>query len=175
MLSAPRDAVHRADKSYRVILAGEFEHRIDPQGRRSIPARFRSAFEDGIVLAKAYDRCVLVYTPVEWQTAADSLASQPANIIASRRLARLHFSGAYPAALDRSGRVLVPPQLREYAGLGENVVLVGTGRFFEIWDRSAWEQERELLDAQAPDIAEAASPSAMSVSTSGATGGDDVR
>lgn len=162
-----------------MIFAGEFEHRIDPQGRISVPARFRTAFEDGIVLGKAYDRCVLIYTPQEWQNAADSLASQPANLGASRRLNRLHFSGAYPSQLDRSGRVLIPPQLREYAGLAENVVLVGTGRFFEIWDRSAWEQERELLDAQAPEIAEAAPTSGMptvaSVSTTGASGGDDVR
>lgn len=108
------------------------------------------------MLAKAYDRCVLIYTPEEWQSAADALATQPATLGAARRLNRLHFSSAYPSQLDRSGRVLVPPQLREYAGLGENVVLVGTGRFFEIWDRSAWEQERELLDAQASEIAEAA-------------------
>lgn len=154
-----------------MIFAGEFEHRIDPQGRISIPARFRSAFEDGIVLGKAYDRCVLIYTPDEWQRAADALASQPATLGASRRLNRLHFSGAYPSQLDRSGRVLLPPQLREYAGLGENVVLVGTGRFFEIWDRSAWEQERELLDAQAADIAEAA-PSAAIAGITGAAGGD---
>jgi MraZ protein len=139
-----------------LIFAGEFEHRIDPQGRISIPARFRSAFEDGIVLNKAYDPCVIVYTQDEWQTVAEAMAGQPANMGASRRLNRLTFAGAYPSQLDRSGRVLVPPQLREYAGLGENVVLVGTGRFFEIWDRSAWEQERELLDAQAAEIAEAA-------------------
>lgn len=158
-----------------MIFAGEFEHRIDPQGRISVPARFRTAFEDGIVLGKAYDRCVLIYTPQEWEKAADSLAAQPANLGASRRLNRLHFSGAYPSQLDRSGRVLIPPQLREYAGLGENIVLVGTGRFFEIWDRSAWEQERELLDAQASDIAEAAPSSVTSVSTTGAAGGDNVR
>lgn len=107
------------------------------------------------MLNRAYDPCVIVYTQDEWQTVAASLANQPATATASRRLNRLTFSGAYPSALDRSGRVLVPPQLREYAGLGENVVLVGTGRFFEIWDKSAWEQERDLLDSQAPEIAEA--------------------
>lgn len=151
-----------------MIFAGEFEHRIDPQGRISIPARFRPAYEDGIVLSKAYDPCVIVYTQEEWQAVAASLANQPANIGASRRLNRLTFSGAYPSQLDRSGRVLIPPQLREYAGLGENIVLIGTGRFFEIWDRSAWEQERELLDAQASEIAEAAG----SRPSPDATGGD---
>ena len=139
-----------------MIFAGEFEHRIDPQGRISIPARFRTAFEDGIVLSKAYDRCVIVYTPEEWENVAAHLASQPIELTASRRLNRLTFAGSYPSQLDRSGRVLIPPQLRQYAGLGENVMLVGTGRFFEIWDRAAWQQESESLDAQAQEIAEAA-------------------
>ncbi len=130
------------------------------------------------MLGKAYDHCVLIYSPEEWQNAADSLANQPATLGASRRLNRLHFSGAYPSSLDRSGRVLIPPQLREYAGLGENIVLVGTGRFFEIWDRSAWEQERELLDARASEIAEAApgsGPATYGANPTGATGGDGVR
>ena len=119
------------------------------------------------MLNKAYDPCVIVYTQEEWQTVAASLAGQPANMGAARRLNRLTFAGAYPTQLDRSGRVLVPPQLREYAGLGENIVLVGTGRFFEIWNRSAWEQERELLDAQASEIAEAAGPGSATVAAGG--------
>lgn len=123
------------------------------------------------MLGKAYDRCVQVYTPEEWQNAADALASQPATQGVSRRLSRLHFSSGYPSQLDRSGRVLVPPQLREYAGLGENVVLVGTGRFMEIWDRSAWEQESELLDAQAAEIAEAASALSAQGSANDGAGG----
>ena len=109
-----------------------------------------------MVLSKAYDRCILVYTPGEWESVASEMALQPANIAAARRLNRLTFSGAYPSQLDRSGRVLLPPQLRQYAGLGEEVVLVGTGRFIEIWDRAAWHQERETLDAEASDIAETA-------------------
>lgn len=139
-----------------MIFAGEFEHRIDPQGRISIPARFRSAFEDGIVLGKAYERCLFIYTSEEWEKVAASIAEQPTNMAAARRFARLTFSGAYPSQLDRSGRVLIPPQLRQYAGLGENVVLVGTGKVFEIWDRAAWQQESEMLDAQAQEIAESA-------------------
>ena len=150
-----------------MIFAGEFEHRIDPQGRISIPARFRSAFEDGIVLSKAYDRCVIVYTPEEWEKVAAQMADQPTNMAATRRLSRLTFSGAYPLQLDRSGRVLIPPQLRQYAGLGENIMLVGTGRFFEIWDRAAWQQESESMDAQAAEIAESA------LNLNGGTAGGD--
>lgn len=165
--------MYRPDPDSRLIFAGEFEHRIDQQGRISIPSRFRSAFEDGIVLTKAYDHCVNVYTPGHWQETAESLAEQPVTRAASRRLNRFVFSGAYPSTLDRSGRVLVPPQLREYAGLGENVVIAGAGQFLEIWDSAAWQQESELLDEQPAEIAEA-SPShgGSSTSSTGAGGRD---
>ena len=142
-----------------MIFAGEYEHRIDPQGRVAIPARFKMAFVDGIVLGRAYDNCVVVYTPEEWERAASDIAQQPATSARARRLARLTFSGAFSGTLDRSGRVVVPLQLREYAGLGEDAVIVGTGRFIEIWSAAAWAEERRTLDSDASDIAEAVPPS----------------
>jgi MraZ protein len=141
-----------------MIFAGEYEHRIDPQGRVAIPARFKMAFIDGIILGRAYDNCVVVYTPEEWERAASDIAQQPATSASARKLARLTFSGAFSGTLDRSGRVVVPVQLREYAGLGEDVVIVGTGRFIEIWSAAAWGEERRVLDTEASDIAEAAPP-----------------
>jgi MraZ protein len=139
-----------------LIFAGEYEHRIDPQGRVAIPARFKQAFLEGIVLGRAYDNCVVVYTPEEWERAASDIAQQPATSANARKLARLTFSGAYVGSLDRSGRVVIPQQLREYAGLGDDVVIVGTGRFMEIWSVDAWEHERRSLDTDAADIAESA-------------------
>lgn len=140
-----------------MIFAGEYEHRIDPQGRVAIPARFKMAFIDGIVLGRAYDNCVVAYTPQEWEQAASDIAQQPSTSALARKLARLTFSGAFVGTLDRNGRVVVPVQLREYAGLGEDVIIVGTGRFIEIWSAAAWAEERRTLDTEASDIAEAAS------------------
>jgi len=139
-----------------MIFAGEFEHRVDAQGRVSIPARFRPAFADGIILSRAYDRCVVAYTPEEWEKVAADIAARPMTQGAARKLARLTFSGAYPATLDRQGRVLLPPALRQYAGLGEEVVLAGTGRVLEIWSKGFWERERQSLDDTAAQIAERA-------------------
>lgn len=108
------------------------------------------------MLRKSFDPCLFAYTAEEWEKEAAQVAQQPTTRVASRRLARFTFSGAYPSQLDRSGRVLIPQQLRQYAGLGENIVLVGTGKIFEIWDRAAWQQEIESLDSQALEIAESA-------------------
>jgi MraZ protein len=139
-----------------VIFAGEYEHRIDPQGRVAIPARFKMAFADGIVLGRAYDNCVVAYTPEEWERAASDIAQQPNTSSGARKLARLTFSGAYVGTLDRNGRVVIPMQLREYAGLGDDVIIVGTGRFIEIWSEAAWAEERRTLETEAADIAERA-------------------
>jgi MraZ protein len=139
-----------------MIFAGEYEHRIDPQGRVAIPARFKMAFIDGIVLGRGYDNCLVIYTPEEWDRAGSEISQQPNTSASARKLARLTFSGAFVGTLDRSGRVVVPVQLREYAGLGEDVVIAGTGRFIEIWSAAAWAEERRILDTEATDIAEAA-------------------
>ena len=139
-----------------MIFAGEYEHRIDPQGRVAIPARFKMAFINGIVLGRAYDNCIVAYTPDEWERAASDIAQQPNTSSDARKLARLTFSGAYVGSLDRSGRVVIPVQLREYAGLGDDVIIVGTGRFIEIWSAGAWAEERRTLDTEASDIAERA-------------------
>ncbi len=139
-----------------LIFAGEYQHRLDPQGRVSIPARFRPAFEKGIVLSRAYDRCVMVYTPEEFASVAGEIKKQPATRSDARRLARLTFSGAYELVLDRHGRVLIPEPLRGYAALEIDVVIAGTGRFIEIWAKDAWEAERGALDEEASEIAERA-------------------
>jgi len=151
---APADPDNGRGQS--MIFAGEFEHRVDAQGRVSIPARFRPAFADGIILSRAYDRCVAAYTPDEWEKVAADIAARPMTQGIARRLARLTFSGAFPTALDRQGRVLLPPALRQYAGLGEQVVIAGAGRVLEIWSRTFWERERQALDDTAAQIAERA-------------------
>jgi MraZ protein len=140
----------------KLIFSGEYEHRIDPQGRVAIPARFKKSFDDGIVLGRAYDNCLVVYTLKEWEKAASDIAQQPNTSASARKLARLTFSGAYVGSLDRHARVVIPVQLREYAGLAENVIIVGTGRFIEIWSTSAWIEERSSLDTEAAEIAERA-------------------
>ena len=139
-----------------MIFAGEYEYRIDPQGRTSVPARFRPAFETGIVLSRGYDRCLMVYTTEGFTRLAGEIGRQSATRSDARKLGRLTFAGAYELALDRHGRVLVPGPLREYAGLDEAVVFIGVGRFLEIWSREAWDEERSSLDDEAAEIAERA-------------------
>lgn len=139
-----------------MIFSGEYEHRIDSQGRLAIPARFRAAFADGLVLARGYDPCITAYPSGEWQQLAETMRLMPETSADTRRLNRLTFAGAYPGELDRQGRTLIPAGLRQYAGITENVVVVGAGKYLEIWSSTRWEAERQALDAAAAEIAERA-------------------
>ena len=90
---------------------GEHEHRVDPQGRISIPARFREAFKAGFVLTKSPDKCIEIYTPSEWQSRAQEVMRGSINQIKNRRMRRINFSGAYQIEPDRQGRFQLPQTL----------------------------------------------------------------
>ena len=141
-----------------MIFSGEFDHRIDSQGRVAIPVRFRDAFKPGMVLAEGYDRCIDVYTLDEWERVAGEITGRPSTN-ANRRLARARFAGAFTADLDRQGRVVIPAPLREYAGVDAGAVVIGVGRYLELWNPDTWGDERAVASEQAADIAEQAAVS----------------
>ncbi len=127
---------------------------MDPQGRIAFPTRYREAFAGGLVLTRAYDRCIAAFSHSQWQAHVKGIAELPMNIARNRRMRRLTFSAAYNLQMDRQGRVMLPALLREYAGIGESVVLAGVGDSLEIWGLESWRQESAQLDEHASYIAE---------------------
>ena len=137
-----------------MLFYGEYEHRVDAQGRISMPVRFRDSFKSGIILSRGYDKCIVAYPTQEWERMAQNIANMPVTQDKNRRLRRMNFSGAFPSDLDRQGRFLLPAPLRQYAQIGEEVVMAGGGSYLEIWDRDLWAQERQIMDQQGWQIAE---------------------
>jgi MraZ protein len=128
------------------MFMGEFTHSIDDKGRLTIPARFREELAYGAVVTRGYDRYLLMYTAEAFKrivARAETLSpTNPEN----RALLRLTFSGASEAVPDRQGRILVPPYLREYAGIQDECVIVGVGHFIEVWSREGWNQQLQTLN-----------------------------
>ena len=137
------------------MLVGEYELKVDYKGRIAIPAKLREAFRDGLVLARGFDRCLTVYTKAEWWKVADRLASSSPTQINSRRLARFTFSGAFDLEMDRQGRVMVPSALRQYAGVNDEVVVIGAYNHLQIWSRDLWNAEKQFMIEHAAEISEA--------------------
>ena len=125
------------------MFRGSFEHTVDAKGRVSVPSRFREIlvdhYDDRLVLALDYDRCLTVYPLEEWERLEEKIKNLPMMQKEVKEFMRFFFSTATECELDKQGRILIPPPLRERAGIHKNVLLIGIINKVEIWDTHAWE------------------------------------
>ena len=136
------------------MFLGEFEYRLDDKGRVPFPPRFRPYFKEGVVVAPSPEKCLSVYTIAEWKKMADGLASGGLSPSKLRKSNRALFATAFHTGIDAQGRLSLPPKLREYAGLGEDIIIAGTNNTLELWDKAAWETEKNADMADAWQIIE---------------------
>jgi MraZ protein len=119
------------------VFWGEFTHTIDEKGRLTIPAKYRHQLQEAII-TRGLDRNLVLYPTAAWRQLADRLRQLPITDPNARALQRLFFSGAQEVSPDRQGRVLIPPYLREYAGVESDVIIAGMESYVEIWNPNAW-------------------------------------
>jgi MraZ protein len=137
------------------LLLGEYDHSLDDKNRLAIPAKFRAAFADGIVVTRGLDGCLYAYTRTDWQKLVDGrLAGLDMLSEGSRLIMRHFFSGATEAELDRQGRVGIPAALIASATLGKEVTVAGVYDHLEIWDRATWRDQLTKVEGSAEDVAE---------------------
>jgi MraZ protein len=137
------------------LLLGEYEHSLDDKNRVTLPARFRQAFADGVVVTRGMDGCLVVYTPEDWERfVAVRLEGLDPFSKEARQMSRFIFSGATEAELDRQGRVMLPPALIHHAKLGREVIVAGVRDHVEIWDRAAWREQLQDVEGSAELVAE---------------------
>jgi MraZ protein len=137
------------------MLLGAHEHTIDDKNRLTLPARFRQAFSDGVVVTRGLDRCLYAYRREDWGRLVESrLAPLDPLGQEGRKMHRYFFASATEADLDKQGRVMLPAPLIEYARLGREVVVAGVNDRLEIWDREAWRRELAEIEGSAEDVAE---------------------
>jgi len=140
------------------MFTGRHFHSMDNKGRVSIPSRYREILQERkdrqVILTNLQQRLekdappniryVLAFPYSEWRKVEEKLAEQP--IFRNRNVQRFIMSGVEECPLDRQGRILIPPGLRDYAHLSREVCLVGMTRCFEIWDRAAYEAHSRMLE-----------------------------
>ena len=137
------------------MFIGEFEYRVDEKGRVPIPPRFRTDLKgDGVILFPGLEKCINIYPPAEWQKLSDTLTSS--SIIPSklRRLHRAIFASAFSVELDGQGRISIPNQLRQYAGIEEEVIIAGMNTYLEMWGKGKWGIEKATAQEEAWQIIE---------------------
>ena len=129
------------------MFRGMFEHTIDDKGRVSVPAPFREALlannDDRVVLTNfliSTVRCLDVYPYAAWLQLEDRLRDKPQFDQRVLRFQNYYFAAARDCVLDKQGRVLLPPNLREYASLKRDVIFTSALEKFRIWDRDQWKK-----------------------------------
>ena len=121
------------------MFMSEYNHTIDAKGRLIIPSKFRETLGEEFVVSKGMDGCLFVYANEDWNAFEQKLTSLPLINKEARQFARFFLAGAAQVELDKQGRILLPANLRSFAELDKDVVLVGVGSRIEIWSKERWE------------------------------------
>jgi MraZ protein len=130
------------------MFRGATKVTLDDKGRMVMPTRYREAIaqraQSKVVVTVDRDQCLLIYPQPDWEQVEQKLMSLPSLHAQSRRLQRLMVGHATDLELDGHGRFLVPPELRQFAGLGRHGMLIGQGNRFELWDETRWNERRDF-------------------------------
>ena len=121
------------------MFMGQYNHTIDPKGRLIIPSKFRDRLGEEFVVTKGMDGCLFVYANEDWSAFEQKLTSLPLINKEAIKFARFFLAGASQVEVDKQGRILIASNLREFAELDKDVVLVGVGSRIEIWSLEKWE------------------------------------
>ena len=133
---------------------GEYHHTLDAKGRLIVPARFREGLGDTFIVTRGLDHCLFAYPMSEWRDIEEKLRSLPLTKADARSFVRFFFSGAVECELDKQGRIMLPMNLREYAGIDKDAVVIGVASRIEIWSKEKWESYVQAAEQSFDQIAE---------------------
>ena len=136
------------------MFLGEYLHTFDAKNRISLPSKFRKGLGRAVVITRGLDHCLFVYAKRAWEREAARYAAKASGTSADRGLARLFLAGSFEGEVDGAGRVLVPENLKSFAGIKEKAVIAGVAERVEIWEEEAWKRYTASIERDADLFAE---------------------
>ena len=136
------------------MLIGEYEHSLDVKGRLILPAKIREDMGDKFIVTKGLDGCLFGFSQNEWTNFEEKLKILPLTNKNARDFVRFFLSGATECEIDKQGRFLITGNLREYATLEKDAIIIGVGTRIEIWNREKWKSYNSDENISADEIAE---------------------
>lgn len=128
------------------MFLGEYSHTIDSKGRLTIPSKYRDTLATGLVVTRGIGHNLAIYPLDEWEKLTERILSRPMSNQQVMNFRRRVFSAADNLKPDRQGRILIPAKLREFASLGERVIIVGNFQFLEIWNPDEWDAVQQQIE-----------------------------
>ncbi|HRY60527.1 MAG TPA: division/cell wall cluster transcriptional repressor MraZ [Patescibacteria group bacterium] len=136
------------------MFIGEYSYTIDDKGRIATPPKYRGELHEGVVVTRGLDDCLFMYGKKEWDVIAEKLGNMPTTDKSARDYARLMLAGAMDIVPDKTGRIVLPQYLRDFAHLKKDIVVAGLYNRIEIWDESAWKKYEANIEKNSSDIAD---------------------
>ena len=136
------------------MFIGEYEHSVDAKGRVIMPAKLREDVGENFIVTKGLDGCLFGFSKAEWANFEEKLKSLPLTNKNARDFVRFFLSGAIECEIDKQGRFLIASNLREYAAMEKEVVIIGVGTRIEFWDKAKWKEYNSSENISADNIAE---------------------
>jgi MraZ protein len=138
-----------------LAFRGQYEHSLDAKDRLTVPARFRAALADGVVLAAGLDPCVEVYGVEDYGRFEERFLAGLSPLDPKGRMMKRRFhASSHDESLDSAGRIRIPRHLVDHAGLDGPCVVVGVADHLEVWDSGRWSEHYAEIDATAAAMAE---------------------
>jgi MraZ protein len=122
------------------MFIGEYQHALDSKNRIIVPSKLREELGTKFVITKGLDGCLYAYPITEWKILEEKLKTLPLTNKDARAFVRFFFAGACEVEVDKQGRVLIPQNLKEYAGIEKEIVSIGVLTRVEIWGKEKWSQ-----------------------------------
>jgi len=140
------------------MLIGEYIHTIDEKNRVSMPAKFRQELGKKIIITPGLGQCLFIFTIKEWQKVSQKLSDSDSDLsflkADQRSFNRYMFGRAAEVEIDSIGRILIPDFLKERIGLKNSAAVIGVKDRVEIWNESAWSEQKAIVEKQAEQLAE---------------------
>ena len=136
------------------MFIGEYEHTVDVKGRIIMLSKLRENIGEKFIITKGLDKCLFAYSKSEWANFEEKLKTLPLTNKNARDFVRFFLSGAVECEIDKQGRFLVPANLRTYANIDKEIVIIGVGTRLEIWNKESWNNYSSEENISADEIAE---------------------
>ncbi len=136
------------------MFLGEFTHKIDDKKRLTLPKAFLKSLGTKVVITRGLDKSLFLYPQKEWQEVVDSIKELSFTQKDARAFARFMLAGAMELSVDKSGRILIPDHLKNFAKLKGKVVVAGVSDRIEIWDEKEWKRYTKSMEENADLLAE---------------------
>ncbi len=136
------------------MFIGEYTHSLDSKSRLTIPAKFRSELGELPIVTKGLDGCLFLFPTDEWENIVEKLKNLPLGKPEVRAFTRYFLSAAAEAEVDKQGRIVVPTNLKEHAGIEKETVVVGVSSRIEIWEPLKWQEYMQSYSSSITEIAE---------------------